>query len=411
MNFLIVALCALAGIWAYLRSHKIYHPIVLYMGVWGVLFFVYNLDWYPLPYVKSITYEIVLTGLASFFLGSVIPEFMIKNKKGQRIMYHTERTKFIKVGLIAFFILILPPFFNAYRLVGSGVDLHDIRYVYHDDIVGGGIIAILFVYFCGPFFNFYLMHSIAKIYSSHRNLTNIFFTLIGILMMIVITGGRFMLLYFIFALAISMMIYRQSPANKKVKKYSLFLLIVGTLSIAMVSVLRGSDVGQTFYVYLSGSIPFLDHLIEENGALPPTMGVYSLNGFIRPLFVTFRMLGIMDMPVFMQFVEEIQLQADEGWAIFPGESYNSFTTLFYSMYIDGRLVGVAIGNFLLGTLSMIAYKHVRENDSYTVVLYLLFAVMLLLSFFRLLVINYSYALSFIYLYICYSRKEVRDVCF
>ena len=404
MNLLIVIICLAAGYVAYRSEKKLYNPISLYMMVWGILFFVYNLGWYPLPQIQQSTYDIVIIGLLSFITASFATKIfykpsLIKQKK--------ERGFLIKVFLIFFFVSMITPFLNGLRLLLGGVDLHDIRYVYHDDIVGTGIGAIIFVYFSEPFLVFYLIYAVANIYTSKHPVKPVLIAILGIFMMIVARGGRFYLLYFIFAILIAMLIYRKAEISKRVNRIVSTLAILGLVSVIAVTAIRGSDVGRTFYVYLSGSIPFLDHLLEENAGFPHTMGLYSLNGFIRPIFVVLRAFGIMELPVFMQFVEEISLQADEAYSIMPGELFNSFTTLFYSLFMDGGLIGVSIGNIVLAVVSMISYRKLEINNKASVVLYLLFAIILLLSFFRLLVSAYSYALAFFYVFICFKKTAIR----
>jgi len=404
MNILIVIICLIAGFIAYKLEKKFYNPISLYMLVWGILFFVYNLGWYPLPQIKQSTYDIVITGLLSFIIASFITIIFYKPS---HIKYKKERGFLIKAFLIFFFVSMIMPFLNGLRLLLGGADLHDIRYVYHDDIVGTGIGAIVFVYFSEPFLVFYLIYAVVNVFTSKNPIRPIILAMLGIFMMIVARGGRFYLLYFIFAILIAMLIYRKAEISKRVNRIVSTLAILGLVSVIAVTAIRGSDVGRTFYVYLSGSIPFLDHLLEENAGFPHTMGLYSLNGFIRPIFVVLRAFGIMELPIYMQFVEEISLQADEAYSIMPGELYNSFTTLFYSLFMDGGLIGVSIGNVILAIMSVVSFRKLDMHDKASVILFLLFAIILLLSFFRLLVSAYSYALAFFYVFICFKKTANR----
>lgn len=402
MNLIIIILCILFFIGFHIKDKSLYHPVKLYMIVWGVLFFVYNLGWYPLPKIKQDTYQIVLAGIVSFTAGALLTTVLYR--KPQKIL-KVERPSIIKIMLIFFFITMCVPFLNGLQLLFNGVDLHDIRYVYHDDIVGTGIGSVVFVYFSEPFLVFYLMYAIVNIFHAKKPFKSIIFAFIGVFMMTIARGGRFYLLYLIFGILIAAMLYRKSTISKRVNRYVKLIAVVAFSSIVGISIMRGADVGRTFYVYLSGSIPFLDHLIEDNSGLPYTLGLYSFNGYIRPIFVVLRFLGVMDLPIFMQVVEEVALQADEAYSIMPGELYNSFTTLFYSMYIDGGLLGVVIGNFILSIVSMISYKKLDNNNMSSVVFFLLMAVMLLLSFFRLLIISYTYALAFLYVILCFKTRK------
>lgn len=403
MNIIIVLICIIGILWFYNKSKKPYHPAVLYLSVWAALFFIYNLGWYPLPSISETTYWIVTIGILSFVIGCAITGGVHKLPEVHDI--RIPRKGLIRTFSIIFFVLLSIPFLKALKYLLAGVDLHDIRYVYHDEIVGQGLLAIAFVYFCEPFLVFYEIYAVADLYSKSRNWINTVLPILGVVMITVTTGGRFFIMYYLFSLIVAMLMNRGSIVNKQIKKYAILFVTASMAGIVAVSLYRGSDIGRTFYVYLSASIPFLDHLLEEWGNMPPMFGAFSLNGFLRPIFVVFRMFGGIELPVFMQLIETIQLQADEGYAIMPGELYNSFYTIFYSLYLDGGLFGVALGNFVLAVISMLSFRKLQESDTFSAIVYLIFANMLLLAFFRLLIISYSYALAFIYLFICYSKKS------
>ena len=113
----------------------------------------------------------------------------------------------------------------------------------------------------------------------------------------------------------------------------------------------------------------------------------------------------MELPLPLQVVESVFLEDDELIMITPEIHYNSFVSIFYSMYLDGGLIGVFIGNLLLGVVARYSFLKLQKDNPFKLVAYTLVAIIFLLSFFKLLVCNYTYALSFIYLYVCFSKKK------
>ena len=403
MDFLLTIICLFIAFIAYKRKNKIHNPLTLYLGTWALVFGLYTLNPYKLPSIHDTTYHIYIIGFIFFILGNLLvrkkPNVVIQNK--MRI----ENILFFKALIILMLVFMIIPAMKAIGLLLSGVDLYDIRYVHRDDILGKGIVAIAFVYFCEPFITFLIVYSVINMFIGQNKLKYILLSIVTLSLMTVITGGRFFVLYFIASMLIALFIFRESAVTKKITKYTVLLLGILILVLVVISIVRGSDIVRTMYVYLSGSIPFMEERLGVNVNLPHTLGLASLYGFIRPVFVVLRAFFSIPLPLPLQVIETVFLEDDAMFMLTPEIHYNSFVSIFYSMYLDGGLIGVAIGNFLLGLIARNVYEKLRNNDMYSLILYILIAIIFLLSFFRLLVCNYSYALSFIYLNFCFGRMR------
>lgn len=405
MSLFLTISCFIIAFIAYRQNKALHNPITLYLGVWAFVFALYTMNPYGLPQIQDATYNIYTVGFVSFLLGNA---FVRKRPRLKEYSNNpqTIREKFLSFFIIVMLILMLIPALKSMGLLLSGADLHDIRYVHHDDILGDGIVAIAFVYFCEPFITFLIIYSVINMFIGQRKLFYILLSIVSLCLMTVITGGRFFVLYFIASLLIALFIFRRSPVAKKITKYSVLLLGLLVLVLVVISIVRGSDITRTMYVYLSGSIPFMEERLSANANYLPNMfGLASLNGLIRPIFVVLRKIFSMDLPLPLQIVESVFLEDDAMVMLTPEIHYNSFVSIFYSMYLDGGLFGVALGNCILGIMAKSIYVRLKENDTYTLVLYTLVSIIFLLSFFKFLVCNYSYALSFVYLYICFTYKR------
>lgn len=369
-----------------------------------MVFTLYALNPYSLPQIHEATYQIYIVAFVAFLIGNILI-FKKPCISGITLRKRSLNKKFINILIVVMVILMVIPAIKALNLIASGVDLHDIRYVHHDDIMGDGIVAIAFVYFCEPFITFLIIFSVVNLFVGQRKMYYVLLSVISLALMTIITGGRFFVLYFIASLLIATLIFKNTREAKKILKYSGILLILLVVSLIVISVVRGSNIEQTFYVYLSGCIPFMEERINDTSKLPNMYGMASLYGFIRPVFVVLRKVLSMELPLPLQVVESVFLEDDELIMITPEIHYNSFVSIFYSMYLDGGLIGVFIGNLLLGVVARYSFLKLQKDNPFKLVAYTLVAIIFLLSFFKLLVCNYTYALSFIYLYVCFSKKK------
>ena len=404
MALILSILCFVIAYVAYKRNEVLYNPVSLYLGTWALVFTLYALNPYSLPQIHEATYQIYIVAFVAFLIGNILI-FKKPCISGITLRKRSLNKKFINILIVVMVILMVIPAIKALNLIASGVDLHDIRYVHHDDIMGDGIVAIAFVYFCEPFITFLIIFSVVNLFVGQRKMYYVLLSVISLALMTIITGGRFFVLYFIASLLIATLIFKNTREAKKILKYSGILLILLVVSLIVISVVRGSNIEQTFYVYLSGCIPFMEERINDTSKLPNMYGMASLYGFIRPVFVVLRKVLSMELPLPLQVVESVFLEDDELIMITPEIHYNSFVSIFYSMYLDGGLIGVFIGNLLLGVVARYSFLKLQKDNPFKLVAYTLVAIIFLLSFFKLLVCNYTYALSFIYLYVCFSKKE------
>lgn len=414
MEYFIIVVCILYIAIQLILGEKIYKPAIMFAILWGTVLFVYSFRAFQLPNVKSDIYTIILLGVVSFFIGSLVAKSSkIKVVIGKHELQSREIKKnTYNIMTFLFFIIMLIPFIRAAMFLFSGASLYMIRYSLQNDILGFGLIAILFNYFCEPYLTFMIVYSIANLFSEKRDIKNLFFSILGIIFMTVISGGRFFILYFIGSLIVSLLIYKRKVRRERKKEESKILhrvkllIIIGIIGIIAVSLVRETQLGETVYVYLCGGVPFLEHLKETLIQNQYTYGAATIYGFIRPFFVILRKIGICDLPVWLQNIEGIYLDVDKAYYLAPGILFNSFSTSFFAPYLDGGRVGIVVVYSILGMVSEKAYRKINCENEYIVAHFLLIALIIILSFFRLLITHYSFALAFVYLY--FMSKPVKS---
>ena len=412
MIYFLIAICIFYVTIQLMTGNRIYRPAVMLMALWGVVLVVYSIGAFYLPKVSVDTYLIILIGLLAFVVGSEIAKMVRKRVViGRRRLFSKEINQVVyKILVLIFFAIMLLPAIRSLLLLVGGASLYTIRYSLQNDILGEGVIAILFNYFCEPFLTFLIVYAVANLFSENRKVRNIIFAIVGVVFMTLVSGGRFFILYLIGALGVAFLLYRKSinlwrlRENKKVLKRVKILIVIAIVAIVVVSIFRSAVIGQTIYVYLCGGIPFMEHLNETIVKGDYTGGAATLYGFSRPLFVVLRKVGICNLPVWLQNIESTFLLVDNPYYIAPGILFNSFSTGFFAPYLDGGVIGVGLIFFIMGYIAERVYKRVEINDEYKVSWFLLISLVVILSFFRLLVTHYSFALAFVYLIITHKAK-------
>lgn len=411
MIYIDIVLCFLYVAFQMFQKQKIYKPAVLFAFIWGTALVMYSFHAYNLPDVNNGTYLIIFAGLLSFFLGSAGAEHSKKRiVVGNYHLFTKEiKTTTYNIMTMIFFALMFLPVLRATLLLARGASLYSIRYSLQNDILGTGITAILFNYFCEPYLVFMIVYSVANLFSSNRKAKNMVHTIVGIFIMTIISGGRFFIFYFIGSLIVCFLLCRNTLfaseyVNKKLFRRAKFLIILSAVLIISVSFIRESVLTETMYVYFCGGVPFLEHLNETIVNNSHTYGAATLYGFTRPFFVVLRKIGITDLPLWLKNVEQIFLKVDDPYYLAPGILFNSFSTGFFAPYLDGGLAGVIIVYLLFGFITEKIYIYVDINNEYSVSWFLLASLTIVLSFFRLTITHYSFALAFVYLF--YMSKVV-----
>ena len=224
MALILSILCFVIAYVAYKRNKVLYNPVSLYLGTWTLVFTLYALNPYSLPQIHEATYQIYIVAFVAFLIGNILI-FKKPCISGITLRKRSLNKKFINILIVVMVILMVIPAIKALNLIASGVDLHDIRYVHHDDIMGDGIVAIAFVYFCEPFITFLIIFSVVNLFVGQRKMYYVLLSVISLALMTIITGGRFFVLYFIVSLLIATLIFKNTREAKKILKYSGILLI------------------------------------------------------------------------------------------------------------------------------------------------------------------------------------------
>ena len=249
MNIIVLLFCFLYTTTQLINNEKIVRPSALFVLLWGVIVLLHSFGWYNLPSVSEEVYLIILTGLLSFSIGSTIVKHThVKCTLGKlQLERMALREKTFRVLNILFLSVMIVPTMNSIRAMISGSSLYTIRYSLQGSILGDGIVSVLFYYFCEPYLVFLIVYSISDIFSEHKRSGSLPIAIVGIILITIVSGGRFFILYFIGGLIIGFLAFlkkRRIKIEKKKKKKVMLLILIAACAVIVVSIVRGAKILQ-----------------------------------------------------------------------------------------------------------------------------------------------------------------------
>lgn len=414
MPFVILLVIFIYLINRFIHRDIVTRPGILFSIIWGLIMVFHQMRLFSLPTVSQSTYMIIFWGIFGFLLGDLLADH-VTIKLGKGTIHRTFSKRRLNFMTVLFFAGMITPFSRAISRLPI-YTLYDIRYNLNSEIVDTGFVGTIYNYYCQPFLTFLTVYACVNIFSSKRDSKLFILALIGIFMNTIIGGGRFSLLYLGGSLVLMLILYRREMrstfAERKVMRKVLLLIALTVIVLITVSTIRAGEnsILRTLYVYTCGSVPFLEHVLKTYQS-DFLFGLASFNGFIRPIFVVLRSLFGFSLPTGVSNVESLLLNTDRAYYLTPTILYNSFVSCFYAPYIDGGLIGEFIIMFIIGFASARIYKNTIQNfydkngnDEFSKSLYVLVGLLVVLSFFRLLISSYIFALAFVYLLICFPSS-------
>jgi oligosaccharide repeat unit polymerase len=411
MQLLLIVGCFLIACGSYFKEKNAYNPVTIFFSIWSITLFLTSLRLLDIYEASDRTYYIIFLGLFSFligyyFLGIIRVKLTRENKLFNLNNSFTLNRKFIYILIAIALVILFKTAFNSIFLLLQGNDLDYIRYVARNDVMSSN--AVAYVYIAQPIVHLMISISALNFYSDKKNKIIFWGTALLTLLTIISEGGRFLLLYYILNYIYApILLGKRFKLQKKDKKKMYLIIFLAILVIVYISISRGSNLGETFYMYISGSIPHLSQKIEYLDSVNYyTWGVSSYQGFIRPFYTSLRSIGLItELPTIVSLAETLTLEVERPIMISDTSYFNGFITMFYYFYADLGIFGVVFGSIIYGYLCRFAYSSLKLNfTNINVIVYLLFIETMYLSIVRYQFMSYMFALSFLYLLLVKIRK-------
>ena len=388
--------------------------------------FLSHLSLYGIDATSIWVYTLMLAGVLSFVLGTFLFSFCNKTPENSDSNNNgTSGTCFpIRKQLVWFLIAIsLALFakiaFSSMQLLARGYTLEYVREIYQnaDNNETTGRLSLLesglYSYICVPFL--YAIIPVASFNIIKKCASKKFIIAVSLMTLFYILGcaGRMIIVYILLAFFVS------ASLNKK--KYSIdlkkiiiivLLSILGTYFFFMISGNRGiTDMQKSLYLYFCGPIPHFEYradLLTKDRMY--FYGMSTAKGYLIPVLSLLNATHLFPYPKwFNSMLSYVSLQ--DRISIGNDNTINAFATCFYNFYSDFRLPGIIIGMFIYGIVAQAitekAYKN-RNNAYYaSIFIFMIFGV--LGSMIRFQVVITSYAYTYIFLVLLFSRGSTEGI--
>lgn len=354
---------------------KVYSPSFLFVLSFLILFILEKVQLYGLFAAKSSAYVVVIIGVLSFCAGciAVVPFFdHIKLRDTQANLdknYALQIDEIRRTLLVLILFSLLIEFVYAIPSIlylRSGGSLYDMRYVHQDIIQRSGIVSFLHVYVALPILYIVLPISTFDFFVS-GNKKIFLLTLITTLLYFIGNGARMPLIYLILSyISIFLLFFNSLKENKKLKKILLGLIVI-VFIINLLTILRksGQEMSsgdQTFfqgiYYYITCSMINLGEKLTYISAQPNLLGTATFYGFFLPL------TNIIKFPISSSTKDFFDLIQNGIINISSVDSspYNFCVTGFLPSYADGKILGVVLLSFLIGSFIQFIFEKLKQSN-------------------------------------------------
>lgn len=363
---IILGYCILYGITlmlSYNKFHRIVNVVSVFSGIWCLFGSLSCLGLYGVrtPGFLVHIYAWIFVGIVDFIflLFSTRHHIDINDNAYEAIRYNSRAKNLQIVSCV----LIIPLALKVVAsFVGSG-SLATIREMYFSGtnftsmyqdllfrIVPMAFLDALIIYFV--FYSF-----------ETRKYKYLVYALLDTLFVTVMNGGRYafmMLLYSILILWVTGEI-NVSKENRfqKYKKKIQKIAIVIVIAMVVVTINRGQKIIENILLYFSGSLSYLDYIIEHPSQFAlnqPLHGYLTFAAFIEPIVLLLKVLGLTTMKVPSY---EFNIYCQKYYNIGTGSKYiliNANTSVIYYFLRDFGTIGVVIGAIFMGGLLVKAYN-------------------------------------------------------
>ena len=358
-------------------------PITFFSGLWAIIALLASLQLFGFAGYSEDAIFIVLLGIIGFGAGCLLAEAAysrigskLPNTRERQIAAPHFNMPMLRSILILVCVGQAVSLFTALLSFAQGasyVDIRGARLGYSDDqFFSNPIISVYVNYFCGPALTMLIPVSITLWFSGrHRRFCIL--VLLCALAGVVSSGGRITLVYAAIQL-VAALLYFKVDIPAKVKNRVLVAIALGLVAVIILTLTRsGTSFLESAYSYFTIPVGLLSTFSEYVDAT----GFQSFGGaFLYPLFyvanAVTQLFGI-EIDYLVDLVSYVALP-QETWVggLFPGRSYNAFSSIFYFFYLDFREPGVFALSLVYGVLMSIAYrKSYYERSAAWFVWYLL----------------------------------------
>jgi len=398
------------------------NPVSIFNFLWALLFFLYALNLKNYYEIPGRTQFIFFLQLAGFALGGFLAytyrfrlstKRVVQNKNNSRELIYWA---YIALSIVSVIVL-LGDTVHIIEGLMQGMTFDDMAIegmMTESDNTGIRVFLKIFVMF--P-----VTYSISAVAAAELLLKNekktakqwllFAFNIVIVLLYSLQHGARIMLFTFVITYVSALVISGKSVYTKKTKKLIWILCILAAVLCVGLSASRGIDLSRllmSIYHYFAACIPHFHVVITKIAQdMEHTLGFASLNGFLSPVFILLKGVGIISQtPYLGRLASKYVALPEEVSVIGNGVGMNAFVTSNYTFYVDGGMFGVLLGMFLYGYFVTNTYMLAKKEDNIKYkAIYLLLISTIYMGFTRFQFCQYHTAMALVLCLLIYRKKR------
>lgn len=426
---LVVTLCVFFATFFYLIYKKIYNPCTIFFSLWGVITALSSLGLYGATKPSLTTYFILSLGIIGFGIG-----FICASRKKTKVVFtirgnnknFNQKVKYkyvlnYKIIIFLYGVTLAYLLYQTVTVIGmlnTGMRLNVIRELStsseYNILRKSNFMVAIQNFIVTP--TVYIAIAILPIEWLKKTGSKwlIITTTIMVVTWVLTTGGRSIIIWFAIYIIYLYMWKGRKIYLKTRTKVLLFIFILICIIGVIVSTKsrKGTEADLFFQLYQYFVVPIahFEYRIDQINTMDSNLigfGLASFYGILYPLMFIFSLFGF-KYPTFYTEIRNWSFVNLEQVVTLGDVRMNAFVTIFYQLYLDGRLVGVILGSALFGFVVMQYYYKAQNatNEKYTLV-FLLLLQKLIFSFVRFYFTQPIQAISFVLAFFVYKKVKLR----
>jgi len=428
--YISIAICIIFTLVGYVSEKRIVvNPVTIFCALWAVILILSALEYYGMYSASDNINGMILIGIIAYISGYYINKFLLQNihlKIGNSSMYNINITCYaVPRYNLLYFLAVICILYTAYTLlnviISSGTfNLGTIQDMLQSgDIVSGNsaLLNALSILVISPVKFVLPAITAVDFWYGRRDRKLFVLTLILILINMLSSANRTsFLLFFVWLIIVALIYMNQNGSvrqriservklyrmSRNIKRYILLIIIVAVIAFILMSLSRGvQSFSRQLYLYFAIPPRMFEIWAERiDQAKVYGYGTSSLLGFIYPVFYVLKNLIGIELPALIQSMYDWYMLTDNEW-VWPGQNIyaNAYTSIFWSLYVDGRAVGIAIGMFIFGIIASKAFNNIATDrcSARQIAIYCIIFYAVLFSFVRMQFTLPKYALGLVFI--------------
>lgn len=333
-----------------------------FMILWGGTSVISSFGFYGFYVLTEKAYLYIFIVMAVFELGVLLTKCIRIKKINKSTIYLFPKWKIINSVMIACTVILIPFAIKGLQtMVGGG--FYQLRAIGFSNQLYSTKEKLILMNIVQPIILAVSLISLIELIENKKLRLSIYLSVLDCILYILVFGGRWILLEFIFLVVI--ILYDRYGANlisliKNNKLIAVVITVVLTI-IIIITKNRNTSGGNgllfNIYTYFIGSIHLFGVYVKDPTnydlkSVPLLYGKEFFGGFLEPFYIIAKLIGL-NLESGIQVINEITQQFVY---VSPNSYMNNNVTMIYSFLRDFGILGLLICPFIIGVYYTVLFK-------------------------------------------------------